>query len=191
MAVGVEVDAHVVAADGAGVDRHPPGPVLHALALRAEAGGGQALAQEARRPLAGPGAAPGPAPAIAAWVPPSAAAARVAQRQRRGAAGDRDPLAVAEGVELAAFLGRAASAAVRWITAGLMKAAGVIGAITLALGRRSAGAIAIGLTLRTRLGQVGVGDQGRRVGDRRRRPRRRRISARLCRVPPEIDVGRA
>ena len=60
--VRVDVDADVVAADGSRVDHHPPGEVLHQLALRAEAGAWKAFAQESGRPLPELWIASSPAP---------------------------------------------------------------------------------------------------------------------------------
>ena len=104
LAVGVEVDADVVTADRAGMTaivqdqssrRSPWGPrpelgrrLRRKPAIRARAAG--------LRLGAGLGRALGAA---------QGGGRRVAQRQGRGAAGDRDALAVAAGVELAAVLG--------------------------------------------------------------------------------------
>ena len=76
--------------------RSPVGP---------EAGGGQALAHQRRRPARGPTGRARSRPRIAAWVPPRPGPGQVAQRHRRRAARDRDALAVAERREDPAFLG--------------------------------------------------------------------------------------
>ncbi len=118
-----------------------------------------------------------------AWVPAEEAGRREAQRQRAGAAADRDPLAVAEGVKTR-FSSAASSAAVRWITAGLISGEGIIGTITSPWALKR-GAIAIGLTLRTFCASPSstMKAAGSAASAARSSPS---TSARLCIVPPEI-----
>ena len=170
LAVAVEVDADVVAADGFGVDRHPPGPVLHALAGAGRSPRRAGACASARRPARGPTGAPAAAPRIAAWVPPSAAAGQVAQRHRRGAARDRRRPRGSGRARRRGLPRRRSAHAVRWMTAGLMKGEGVIGVTTSPCALKR-GAIAIGLTVRTRcawssstISAAGVGGS-RRVVD--------------------------